>query len=132
MKLAGKVVDQLLEYGVRATNEFPYDLHSRTCKHYFVFGVYDVVDLRDMTVAKGYRGRQYFSIFMLMLFQRILMEKNQYAVKLTKVVNTRLEDFIVRLGFRAISQDDYIMLYPDIREAQARLRTILREPPEGV
>lgn len=128
-KLAIAIAEKLLSVGAHSIREQPFEIHGRTCKHYFEIGVFDVVELREVEVAKAFRGKQYFSVFLNMLMYRILSQDEHYAIQLSNIVNSRLEDFVIRLGFRAIGPRDYLLLYHDMRDSQARLRTILRDTP---
>lgn len=99
------------------------ELSARTVKTYLPFGVYDVIDIRTITVDKRCRGKGAFKA----LLQTILIQKDgtQYAVRMMNLINPRLEDFLIRLGFRLIDKADYILLYEDRDKALERLRGML-------
>lgn len=98
------------------------ELDARTCKAYLPFGVYDVIDIKVVTVAKECRGQGAFKQFL----HTILQERDgAYAVRMLNLINPKFEDFFIRLGFRLIDKTDYILLYEDRARALDRLNEML-------
>lgn len=98
------------------------EVEGRTCKQYFVFGVFDVIDFRDVEVPKAERGNCLFSIFLIELLKQLVDGDYHLSVKMSNVINPRVEDFLIRIGFRAIAQKDYMVLWADLPDTMEQLR----------
>lgn len=126
-KIEGSVVEQVMQMatalntrGTHVLSSSMLEIHGRSCMAYLPFGVFSIVDVQVIEVKKAYRSQGVFRGFLNGLIEQAGASQRD-GIRFMNIINPKLEDFLIRIGFRLLNSQDYILMRDDFETARNKL-----------